>query len=148
MTKCAELRWQSTRQTRSRPKEDVWVNGYQQTKHNKKGVEKYTSGCWIKKLLTTLYTLTYIILTVPAYMSSKWATPWNLFAGELRDKRQQLSLEKASAFKIWRTQTLDPKKNLKRQIGTVHAKAYCTNREMKKDGMDAESFDKIVWNGV
>ena len=67
---------------------------------------------------------------------------------EHRDKRQQLPLEKACMFIAGRKQTLDPKNNLKQQIGTVHAKAYHTSREMRKDGMDAETFDTIAWNCV
>ena len=52
--------------------------------------------------------------------------------GELRDKRQQLPLEKACVFIAGRKQTSDPKNDLKRQIGMVHAKAYYTSREKKE----------------
>ena len=55
---------------------------------------------------------------------------------ELRDKRQQLPLEKTCVFIAGRKQTLDPKKDLKRQIGTVQAKAYYTSRgkEERRNG--------------
>ena len=43
-----------------------------------------------------------------------------------------------------RTQTSDPKNDLKRQIGMVHAKAYYTSREMRKGGIDAETSDMIA----
>ena len=42
---------------------------------------------------------------------------------ELRDKIQQLPLEKTCVFIIGRKHTLDPNNDLKRQMGTVHAKA-------------------------
>ena len=67
---------------------------------------------------------------------------------DLRDKRQQLPLERACVFIAGRNPTSDPKINLKRQIGTVHAKAYYTRRETRKGGMDTETFDVITWNNV
>ena len=50
---------------------------------------------------------------------------------EPRDKRQQLPLVKVCVFIAGRKQTSDPMKDLKRQIGTVHAKAYYSSREKK-----------------
>ena len=47
---------------------------------------------------------------------------------ELRDNRQQLPLEKVCMFIAGMNQTLDPNNNLKRQIGTVHVKAYYISR--------------------
>ena len=51
-------------------------------------------------------------------------------------------------FIVGKKQTLDPKKHLKRQIGTIQAKAYYTGREKRKGGMDAEVFDMISWDDV
>ena len=65
---------------------------------------------------------------------------------ELRDKAQQLPLEKACVFIAGRKQTSDPKNGLKRQIGTVQAKACYTSRETRKGRMDAETFETITWN--
>ena len=65
---------------------------------------------------------------------------------ELRQKPQELPLEKACVFIAGRKQTSDPKKDLKRQIGTVQAKAYYTSREKRKGGMNAETFDTIAWD--
>ena len=59
---------------------------------------------------------------------------------ELRDKRQQLPLEKVCVFIAGRKQTSDPKTDLKRQIGTVHAKAYYTSRGKKKRQNGRESL--------
>ena len=55
-----------------------------------------------------------------------------LMTRELRDKRHQLPLEKVYVFIAGRKQTSDPKKDPKRQIGTVHAKAYYTSRGNKE----------------
>ena len=51
---------------------------------------------------------------------------------ELRDERQQLPLEKAGLFIAGRKQTLDPKKDLRQEIGTIQAKAYHISRKKGK----------------
>ena len=51
---------------------------------------------------------------------------------ELRDKRQQLPLEKVCVFIAGRNQTSDPKKDLKQQVGTVQAKAYYISRKKER----------------
>ena len=65
---------------------------------------------------------------------------------ELRDKRQQLPLETVCMFKAERKQTSDPKKDHKRQSGTVQANAYYTSRGKRKDGMNMEVVDMIAWD--
>ena len=67
---------------------------------------------------------------------------------KLRDKRQQLPLETVCVIISGRKQTLDPKKGLKRQIGTVQTKAYYISRGKGKGGMDVKVFDMIAWNDV
>ena len=47
---------------------------------------------------------------------------------QLRHKTQLLPLEKACIFIAGRKQTSDPKKDLKKQIGAVQAKAYYISR--------------------
>ena len=66
-----------------------------------------------------------------------------LLTVELKDKRKQLPLETTCVFIAGMKQTLDPKKDLKRQIGTVQAKAYSTSRK-GGGGMDIEAFDMIA----
>ena len=51
---------------------------------------------------------------------------------ELRVKRQRLPLEKVYVFTAGRKQTLGPKEDLKRHIGTVQAKAYYTSKKKKR----------------
>ena len=67
-------------------------------------------------------------------------------ARQLRHKTKKLPLEKACIFITGRKHTSDPKKDLKKQIGAVQAKAYYTSRGSKKGGMDAETFDTIAWD--
>ena len=67
---------------------------------------------------------------------------------ELKDKTQQLPLEKACVFITGRKHNSDPKNDLKRHIGTVQAKTYYTSRETRKVRMDAETFDAITWNNA
>ena len=55
-------------------------------------------------------------------------------------------MEKACVFIAGRKQTSDPKKDLKKQIGAVQAKAYYASRESKKGGMNARTFDTIAWD--
>ena len=43
---------------------------------------------------------------------------------------------------------MDPKNDLKRRIGTVHAKAYYTSRGKGRGGMEAETFVMIAWNDI
>ena len=65
---------------------------------------------------------------------------------QLRHKTQELPLEKACVFIAGRKQTSDPKKDLKKQIEAVQAKAYYTSRESRKGGMNAGTFDTIAWD--
>ena len=65
---------------------------------------------------------------------------------QLRHKTQELPLEKACVFIASRKQTSDSKKDLKKQIGAVQAKAYYTSRESRKGGMNAGTFDTIAWD--
>ena len=51
---------------------------------------------------------------------------------ELREKRQQLLLEKVCVFIAGRKQTFDPDKDLKQQIGTVQVNAYYTSRKKER----------------
>ena len=53
-------------------------------------------------------------------------------------------MEKACIFIAGMKQTSDPKKDLKRQIGTVQAKAYYISMEKRKGRMDAETVDTIA----
>ena len=66
----------------------------------------------------------------------------------LREGKQQLPLYNVCVFFAVRKQIVDPRKDLKQQIGTVQAQAFCISREKRKRGMDAETFDMVSWDDI